>query len=63
MNIELLRKKREHLGYSHREMASLLGAKSSATYYNIETGKSEPTITQLKGISKILEIPVEKILT
>ena len=39
-------------------MSKFLGAKSSATYYNIETGKVEPKIGQALRISKLLKEPV-----
>lgn len=53
-----LRKARELRGFSHRDMSMYLGAKSSATYYNIETGKVEPKIGQALKISKLLKEPV-----
>ncbi len=61
INTELLRNTRKEKGISSRYMSKELGAKSSATYSNIETGKSEPKASQLVKISKILGIPVEKI--
>lgn len=57
-NTEKLRKARELKGFSHRDMAKFLGAKSSATYYNIETGKVEPKISQALKISRLLKEPV-----
>lgn len=62
INTIVLKKARQEKGYSHRDMAKFLNAKSSATYYNIETGKSEPKASQLKIISEVLKIPVKKIL-
>lgn len=62
VNTELLRTSREEIGYSHRDMAKLLGARSSATYYNIENNRTEPKASQLIKISEILKIPIEKIL-
>ena len=62
VDTQYLKKIREEKGYSHRDMAKFLGAKSSATYYNIETGKTEPKASQLLIISKILKIPIKKIL-
>lgn len=62
VNTELLKGVRKGKGYSHRDMAKFLKAKSSATYYNIETGKSEPKASQLKIISEVLKIPIKKIL-
>mgnify|MGYP000062827656 FL=1 len=57
-NTEELKKARELRGFSHRDMSKFLGAKSSATYYNIETGKVEPKIGQALKISKLLKEPV-----
>lgn len=62
INTEYLKNVREKKGYSHRYMSGQLGAKSSATYYNIEIGKVDPKISQLIKISKILQIPIKKIL-
>lgn len=62
VNTEYLKEIREEKGYSYRDMSRFLGAKSSATYYNIETGKSEPKASQLLKISEILKIPIKKIL-
>ncbi len=62
VNTEFLKQARKEKGYSHRDMANFLGAKSSATYYNIETGKTEPKASQLLKISEILKIPIKKIL-
>ena len=57
---EELRKARELKGFSHRDMSKFLGAKSSATYYNIEIGKVEPKISQALQICKLLKEPVQK---
>ena len=57
-NTKELKKARELKGFSHRDMSKFLGAKSSATYYNIETGKVEPKIGQALRISKLLKEPV-----
>lgn len=40
INITVLKNARQEKGYSHRDMAKFLNTKSSATYYNIEIGKS-----------------------
>lgn len=53
-----LKKARELKGFSHRDMSKFLGAKSSATYYNIETGKVEPKIGQVLKISQLFKEPV-----
>lgn len=55
---EKLKKAREIKGFSYRDMSRFLGAKSSATYYNIETGKVEPKIGQVLKISKLLKEPI-----
>lgn len=62
VNTEYLKKVRKEKGFSYRKMSELLGAKSSATYFNIENGKSEPKASQILKISEILKIPVKKIL-
>ena len=53
-----LKKARELKGFYYRDMSNFLGAKSSATYYNIETGKVEPKIGQALKISKLFKEPV-----
>lgn len=58
VDTQKLKKARELKGFSHRDMSKFLGAKSSATYYNIETGKIEPKIGQALRISKLLKEPV-----
>ena len=55
---EKLKKARELKGFSLRDMSNFLGASSSATYYNIETGKVEPKIGQALRISKLFKEPV-----
>jgi len=62
VNSELLKKTRKQKGFSIRDMSKFLGAKSSATYYNIENNKSEAKSGQLKIISKKLKLPLQKIL-
>lgn len=57
-NTEELRKARNLKGFSLRDMSKFLGAKSSATYYNIETGKTEPKVGQALRISRLLKEPV-----
>lgn len=57
-NTKKLKKARELKGFSLRDMSKFLGARSSATYYNIETGRVEPKIGQALKISKLLKEPV-----
>ncbi len=57
-NTEQLKKARELKGFSHRDMSKFLGARSPATYYNIETGRVEPKIGQALKISKLFKEPV-----
>ena len=57
-NTAQLKKARELKGFSYRDMSKFLGARSSATYYNIETGKVEPKIGQALKISKLFKEPV-----
>ena len=51
---EELKKERKKQGISIENMAKLLGFKSKVTYYNIENGISEPKISNINEISKIL---------
>lgn len=51
---EELKKARKKKGLSIIDMAKLLGFKSKVTYYNIENGISEPKISNINDISKIL---------
>ena len=55
---EELKKMRELKGLSLRDMSIFLGARSSATYYNIETGKVEPKVGQALRISKLFKKPL-----
>lgn len=55
---EELKKMRELKGFSLRDMSKFLGASSSATYYNIETGKVEPKVGQALRISKLFKKPL-----
>ena len=57
---EELKKAREVKGFSYRDMSKFLDFKSSASYYNIETGKIEPKISQCLKISKLLKEPIDK---
>lgn len=50
-----LKKERKQRGYSIDDMARFLGFKSKVTYYNIEIGITEPKISHINRISKILE--------
>lgn len=51
---EELKRARKKKGLSIIDMAKLLGFKSKVTYYNIENGISEPKISNINDISKIL---------
>ena len=57
-NTEELKKARELKGLSIRDMSKFLGARSPATYYNIESGKVEPKVGQALKISKLFREPV-----
>lgn len=57
VNTETLRKTREKKGFSIRYMAKEMGFKSPAAYYNIENGLTEPKISHINLISKILKQP------
>ena len=62
-NTKELKKARQIKGFSYRDMSKFLGAKSSATYYNIESGKVEPKIGQALRISKLFKKPVTNFFT
>lgn len=49
-----LKRERKTKGLSMKDMAQMLGFKSKVSYYNIENGISEPRISHINGISKIL---------
>ena len=49
-----LKRERKSKGISLNDMAKMLGFKSKVTYYNIENGVSEPKISNIINISKIL---------
>lgn len=49
-----LKRERKRRGYSIEDMARFLGFKSKVTYYNIEIGVTEPKISHINRISKIL---------
>lgn len=49
-----LKKERKQRGYSISDMARFLGFKSKVTYYNIEIGVTEPKISHINRISKVL---------
>ena len=57
VNTEKLKSVREAKGFSYRDMSMMMGFKSSATYYNIESGLVEPKISHINSISKILKMP------
>jgi len=58
VDTEKLKKARNLKGFSYRDMSKFLGAKSSATYFNIENGKVEPKIGQALRISRLLKEPI-----
>lgn len=51
---EELKRERKNKGLSIIDMANLMGFKSKVSYYNIENGISEPKISNINNISKIL---------
>lgn len=62
LNIEELESARKYKGYTYRDMAELLGFKSSASYYNIIIGKTPLKAEKIKKLSKILGLSIKKIL-
>lgn len=61
VNTAELKNAREAKGFSYRDMSKMMGFRSPATYYNIENGFSEPKISHINSICKILKIPSSKI--
>ena len=62
LNIEELELARKSKGYTYRDMAELLGFKSSASYYNIIIGKTPLKAEKIKILAKTLGLPIKKIL-
>lgn len=58
-----LRLERLKQRYSYLDMAKMLGFKTAASYYNIENGKTMPTIKIINDICSILNKPAEKFFT
>ena len=58
VNTNRLIERRNKLGLSIRAMCKILGLKSSSSYYSIEIGRTEPKISHMINISKILKKPV-----
>ena len=44
---------------TYKDMAEKLGFKTATSYYNIEVGKSMPTIEIMNNVSVILNKPVQ----
>ena len=45
--------------FTYKDMANKIGFKTATSYYNIEVGKSMPTIKVVNDIANILKEPVE----
>ena len=54
VNTEELKNERKKRKLSIANMAKLMGFNSKVTYYNIETGITEPKISHINKISEIL---------
>ena len=54
VNTDELKRERKNKGFSILDMAKMMGFKSKVTYYNIEIGATEPKISHINNISKIL---------
>ena len=52
---------RKNANLSQKDLAKICGV-SESTVYNWENGKSEPTVTQAKEISKATSIPLDCII-
>lgn len=57
---DILRMARLSKKLTYKDMANKLGFKTATSYYNIEVGKSMPTIKVVNDISSILKEPAEK---
>lgn len=57
---EALRMERLKNKFSYMEMAQMLGFKTATSYYNIEVGKTMPTLKIINAISDIFKKPAEK---
>ncbi len=55
---QILRQSRENAGVTQMELAEELGV-SLRTYQRLEKGESEPTLSQIYNISRILRVPMD----
>ena len=62
LNVEELELARKNKGYTYRDMAELLGFKSSASYYNIIIGKTPLKAEKIKILAETLGLSIKKIL-
>lgn len=56
MNLKLLVKKRETMGFTQKQMAKSLGYKSKGSYCLIENGKARITIELAEKIKDLLRL-------
>lgn len=58
----LLRKKRNQLRLTMRDMAALMGYHSPCAYFRLEHGQSRGTVQQLQALSEILGVSVDELM-
>lgn len=61
INLELVRKKREKLGFTNAFMAESLGLKTPDKYFRREAGSYKFQSLEIPALAKVLDIPIEKI--
>ena len=58
----LLRKKRNQLRLTMRDMAALMGYQSPCAYFRLEHGQADGTVQQLRLLSEILGVPADELM-
>lgn len=62
LNRDLLRKKRNELRLTMRDMSALMNCKSACVYFRLEHGQAGGTVRQLRMLSEILGVSVEELM-
>ncbi|WII73570.1 helix-turn-helix transcriptional regulator [Bdellovibrio sp. 22V] len=58
-----LKKKREHVGLSRRDLGLILGYSGSQYVHNWESGIALPPIMKIKILAKHLNVPAEEVFS
>lgn len=58
----IIKKRREELGISQKELAARLGLKASQYLSNVERGVARLSPIYFKKISRVLKVPLEKLV-